>query len=61
MGLPAGTGPRSLPKPSTSMYKNGVASALMCVGTNTSVSIMTPVVLMASLLESPNIPQSTMP
>ena len=40
MGLPAGTGPLSLPEPSPNLYARSVADALTNVGTATSVSNM---------------------
>ena len=60
-GLPAGTGPRSLPTPSTNMYMRGVTAALMCVGTTSPSLIIPPVDLLVPLLEYPTITQSPTP
>ena len=59
LGLPSGTGPRSLPTPSPNMYVSGVDAALNHAVTTASVSSTPLVYLMFSLLYSPIRPQYT--
>ena len=57
MGLPAGTGTRSLPAISLNLYARGVAAALIRVGTATSVFSMVSIDLLVFLFGYPNMPQ----
>ena len=61
MGILAGTGPCSLLTPSTNLYAMVVASALILVGTTALLSIIPPVDMLVSLLDSLNMPQSPPP
>ena len=61
MGLPSGTAPRSLPKPSPNIYGRDMAATLTHVGTTVSVLITPLVDMMVPLVEFPNKPQSTPP